>query len=378
MHRGTTTAATTVPSARFRGCAELREGTTTLGTVPRVAGARMVFCTTVPEEPRIIEDDVVLSTQHQSGRRCDHVVKIYDDDHDLVRGVGEFLAEGIVAGDAVIVVATPVHRDAFSRALAGSAADLVAPTAEGRYLAVDAAGLLAQFMVDGVPDPTRFRAVVGGLIERFGKRRVHIFGEMVAVLWDEGNVTAAIALEGLWNDLALSHNFSLYCAYAMTTFEASDLASVREVCDHHSDIVSPASYTQRPQARPERGAHTTVSEFFVPVPLAIRGARRFVESALLAWGETELLENAAVVASELATNAVRHARSPFRVSIARVDGIVTLVVHDGSADSAEPRRLNPDAEGGRGLALVAALCPSWGTEVVPDGKIVWAELASRV
>ena len=321
----------------------------------------------------------MVSTQDQVGRACGHVVKIYDDDHDLVRGVSGFLAEGIVADHAVIVVATPAHRDALRHALAGSAADPTAATAEGRYLVIDAAELLAQLMVDGVPDPTRFRDVARGLIERCGKRRVRIFGEMVAVLWDEGNITAAIALEALWNDLATQHDFSLYCAYAMAAFEhASDLASVRDVCDHHCDIVAPASYAQRPRALAERDAPTTISEFFVPVPLAIRAARQFVESALVAWGETELLEDAAVVASELATNAVRHARSPFRVSISRVDEIITLMVHDGSDDFAEPRRLSPDAEGGRGLALVAALCPSWGTEVVPDGKIVWAELATRV
>ena len=56
---------------------------------------------------RVSEDDVVVSTEEQIGRACGHVVKIYDDDHDLVRGVSGFLAEGIVAGDAVIVVATP-------------------------------------------------------------------------------------------------------------------------------------------------------------------------------------------------------------------------------------------------------------------------------
>lgn len=320
----------------------------------------------------------MVSTQDQVGRTCGHVVKIYDDDHDLVRGVSAFLAEGIVAEDAVIVVATRLHRDDFQQALAGSAADLAAATAEGRYLAIDAAELLERFMVDGVPDPTRFRNVVGGLFKRFGKRRVRIFGEMVAVLWDEGNVTAAVALEALWNDLAMQHDFSLYCGYAMTAFEASDLALVRDVCDHHSNIVAPASYMRRPRALAEGDAPATISEFFVPVPLAIRAARQFVESALLAWGETELLDDSALVASELATNAVRHARSPFRVSISRVDGIITLMVHDGSDDSAEPRRLSTDAEGGRGLALVTALCPSWGTEVVPGGKIVWAQLASRV
>ncbi len=331
----------------------------------------------MPEVLRTIKDDVVVSTHDHAARVCGHVVKIYDDDRDLVRGVSEFVAEGIVADDAVIVVATPVHRDAFRQALAGSGADLAAATAEGRYLAIDAAELLAQFMVEGVPDRTRFLDVVGRLIERSGTRRVRIFGEMVAVLWDEGNVTAAIALEGLWNDLAARRNFSLYCAYAIAAFDSgADLASVRDVCDHHSDIVAPASYASRPRAVAEPDLPGTRSEFFVPVPLAIRAARQFVESALLAWGETELLETAAVVASELATNAVRHAHSPFRMSISRGDGTIRLVVHDGSDDFAEPRHRTTDSEGGRGLALVAALCPSWGTEAVLDGKIVWAELAT--
>jgi hypothetical protein len=34
-----------------------------------------------------------------------------------------------------------------------------------------------------------------------------------------------------------------------------------------------------------------------------------------------------------------------------------------------------DAHGGRGVALVAGLCSSWGTDVRPGGKVVWAELA---
>jgi hypothetical protein len=49
-------------------------------------------------------------------------------------------------------------------------------------------------------------------------------------------------------------------------------------------------------------------------------------------------------------------------------------VSDGSHELPRPRRVGPDAEGGRGLALVDALASDWGTTTTDDGKIVWFEL----
>lgn len=309
----------------------------------------------------------------------DHVVKVYDDDQDLACGVSGFVAAGIAADDLMLVVATPEHRAAFARAARAAAVDLPAASAAGQYLALDAREMLATFMVDGVPDPAQFGEVIGGLLRRAAPRRVRIFGEMVAVLWDEGNVSGAITLESLWNDLSTNLSFSLYCAYAMSSFaSASDLSAIREVCDHHADVVAPESYTADPPVPSELKRGLSVSELFVPVPLAVRAVRRFVEHTLLAWGEDELLDDAAVVASELATNAVLHARSPFQVSLARGAATVALSVRDADRGSAEPRSAAPDTMGGRGLMMVAALCPSWGTKRVADGKVVWAELTPRV
>jgi hypothetical protein len=81
----------------------------------------------------------------------------------------------------------------------------------GQYASLDAAATLSQFMVDGEPSPGRFTEIVGSIIARAanGRRRVRIFGEMVALLWADGNWAAAIRLEALWNDLARTHSFSL-------------------------------------------------------------------------------------------------------------------------------------------------------------------------
>jgi hypothetical protein len=61
---------------------------------------------------------------------------------------------------------------------------------------------------------------------------------MVAVLWDEGNVTAAIALEDLWNDLATRYPFSLFCAYPMRALKAdASTEGFRTICGQHSKVL---------------------------------------------------------------------------------------------------------------------------------------------
>jgi hypothetical protein len=61
---------------------------------------------------------------------------------------------------------------------------------------------------------------------------------MVAVLWNEGNIAAAIALEDLWNDLAASYPFSLFCAYPMRAFDRDGSNDgFRTICGQHSRVL---------------------------------------------------------------------------------------------------------------------------------------------
>ena len=74
--------------------------------------------------------------------------------------------------------------------------------------------------------------------------------------------------------------------------------------------------------------------------------------------------------SELATNAVRHAHTPFEV-VVQTDGYVRIEVEDRSTDP--PVRKPPSEEGGRGLAIVEQLCDRWGVHIVREKKYVWCE-----
>ena len=109
--------------------------------------------------------------------------------------------------------------------------------------------------------------------------------------------------------------------------------------------------------------------------LAPRQARRFVVGVLERWGVAHLVDDAALVVSELATNAIMHAASDFTVGIEAEADAVLISVTD--YQPALPVACEPPtmSESGRGLALVASLSRGWGTEPVAGGKVVWAELA---
>jgi hypothetical protein len=151
-----------------------------------------------------------------------HAVQFYERDDFLLEGVTRFVAAGISDGDCSIVIATKAHRTDLEARLVRRGLDLNAARRRGSYIALDAADTLAKFMVGAAPDPAKFAQVVGALIERSIQgpplRRVRAFGEMVALLWAEGNSAGAIELERLWNDLAPRQNFSLLCGYPMQAF----------------------------------------------------------------------------------------------------------------------------------------------------------------
>ena len=105
-------------------------------------------------------------------------------------------------------------------------------------------------------------------------------------------------------------------------------------------------------------------------------ARRFVAETVTGWELPELLDDALLVASELATNAVTHADSSCRIRLSLSETSLRIDMIDTGAGTPEPQPENYTSEHGRGLRLVAALTTAWGLEIVPgEGKIVWAELA---
>ncbi len=176
----------------------------------------------------------------------EHFVQFCETDEFLIHSVSAYIGDGLRLGDACIVLATESHRESLEERLKGDGLEVAATHLRGLYASIDAAATLSKFMVEGSPEPGRFAEVVGSMIARAakGQRRVRIFGELVALLWADGNRAAAIRLEELWNDLGKVHAFSLFCAYPMHGFggEAHEV-EFTEICQQHARVIPAESYS---------------------------------------------------------------------------------------------------------------------------------------
>ncbi len=197
--------------------------------------------------PSLIAAPPSLQQIDSNGR--DHIVQFYQDDKYLVEAVSAFVGAALVRGDSAVVIATKAHRHSIETLLRARGLDTAKAEKQERYIQVEAAETLSQFMVNGLPDADRFSTVVGARLMRAastgaGKNsRIVAFGEMVNILWATGQYEAALRLEQLWNQLALTHSFSLLCAYQISAFNSQNhTESFLKICGEHSSVVPSESF----------------------------------------------------------------------------------------------------------------------------------------
>ncbi|MGB8652577.1 MAG: ATP-binding protein [Mycobacteriales bacterium] len=108
-------------------------------------------------------------------------------------------------------------------------------------------------------------------------------------------------------------------------------------------------------------------------PASVGRARSFVREVLLDWQLDELVDTVMLLTSELSTNAVLHARTPFAVLVSHTGTEVRVEVHDGSLVAPRQRQNSRSAATGRGIALVDQLATQWGvrSERGDYAKAVW-------
>ncbi|HEX8475555.1 MAG TPA: ATP-binding protein [Pyrinomonadaceae bacterium] len=176
----------------------------------------------------------------------EHFVQFYEADAFLLESLGDFIGTAINAGEAAIVVATKAHRGELETRLQAKGLDVTNAVECGQLVMLDAAETLSKFMLDEAPNTELFVEHIGEIIAHAaeGRPRVRIYGEMVALLWAEGNFDAAIRLEELWNDLQKTHAFALFCAYPLNGFTGESLCrGLADVCTTHSRVIPAESYT---------------------------------------------------------------------------------------------------------------------------------------
>jgi anti-sigma regulatory factor (Ser/Thr protein kinase) len=339
-------------AARVRGANSERSHTQS--AIASASGRKLEL-----SERRNVSSDL-LPAEHS------HVVHFYASAEVHVRLVAAQLAGALAESATVIVAARPTRCDALRAAVAAHDVDVAAARVDGRYVELDAHATLSRFMGDASPDAHRFDAVVGELVAAAASAGpVQVYGEMVGLLWEAGHVAAAIEVEQLWESLVSRVPFRLVCGYECpAVFSDAEMHAFDEICRRHSAVLggAPTSDTAERSRR------------FARSPSAPHAAREFLTETLQRWGLDALIVDAALVVSELASNAVVHAGSDFAVGLSRHRDGVRIDVSDASPVRPCVQAGGAAVVGGLGLPVVAALTAEWGHHSIEGGKLVWAEL----
>lgn len=175
--------------------------------------------------------------------RAEHLLQLYDDENRFLDTLTSFVGAGLLAGQGVVSIATEYHLEAIDARLRKHNIDVDHARRKDAYIPLQADHVLRQFVIDDWPDQALFESVIGELLlrARGGGRGVRAFGEMVALLWERGQRSAALRLEELWENLRRTEKLALFCAYPKDDFACDGVDYVAEVCAKHSRIISCAA-----------------------------------------------------------------------------------------------------------------------------------------
>jgi hypothetical protein len=176
-----------------------------------------------------------------------HAVQFYATDERLFSTVAAFLAEGLIDGQPGLVISTPSHRAGILAQLSARLIDVERARRDGDLLLLDSHEVLDLFMCEGRPDANAFDANIGRFVEQTLQGRpgstLRAYGDMVNVLWTQGQRDASVQLEMLWNKLGHRFGFSLLCGYAMGSF-FKQTSELHLVCAHHTHVFGPDHTSQ--------------------------------------------------------------------------------------------------------------------------------------
>lgn len=207
-----------------------------------------------------------------------HIVQLYQDDEFYGEAIAHFAAEGLVRGESIILVATKPHWRIISKQLRGRDIDTEDLFRKGQLTLLDADETLPKFMRGDSPDGNIFKPLARNTIARArcdGKfPRVRWWGEMVNVLYVDGNPRGSTRLEEYFDEVAHEENIAIFCSFLMDKFDPQIYeGAFGNVCRTHSHVIPAADYAHH---------RATVDRAIADVVGDIRGP---LLKSLVTWNE---------------------------------------------------------------------------------------------
>lgn len=170
----------------------------------------------------------------------EHLVLVYRSDEEYLDALESFVCDGLLAGESVVLIATPEHLDQLEPRVVRRGFNLDTAARAGRYFVMDAEEAQSHFLIDGHADEEHFTLLITEVLRQAasGGRRLRVFGEIVMLLCRQGETGAMLQLEKLWHRLSRERSFLHFCAYPEQGFPAGDPVCRQAVCEAHSRVVT--------------------------------------------------------------------------------------------------------------------------------------------
>ncbi len=167
--------------------------------------------------------------------KAGHSVAFWHHEESLAEDLVAFVANGLAAGEAVLVAATNAHHRRLESGLAAIGIDPVAAIVSGQYLPLDAGSLHRDLQRSDHIDRELFDTLIGAQVEHVSRRwhTFRVFGEIVDLFWRQSDDHLALELEHCWSELRARVPFPLLCCYELAPGE-----SAGALCDCHDMVVS--------------------------------------------------------------------------------------------------------------------------------------------
>jgi DNA-binding NarL/FixJ family response regulator len=182
---------------------------------------------------RIAQGDSLASHRHD--------MVFCSSDAVLIGAFSRFIAGELRVGNAAVALVTEAHQRGLQSTLEASHVDVALAIRQQRYLPVNVSELLAKATANGRPDPLRYLDAAWDLLTDVTRRatdhyaRVAVCGEGTAIFWTHEHVEAAIHLEHLWDEIAMSRQMDILCAYPLAARDES-VPALRRLCAEHTVV----------------------------------------------------------------------------------------------------------------------------------------------
>jgi hypothetical protein len=194
-----------------------------------------------------------------------HIVQLYQDADFYSEAISHFTAEGLVRGESIILVATGPNWLNICARLESKGFHIPELFDRGQLTLLDAEETLPKFMAGGLPDGKIFKPLARETIQRArqgGKfPAVRWWGEMVNVLYVDGNGKASTKLEEYFDEVAHEERIAIFCSFLMDKYDPEIYdEAFTNVCRTHSNVIPTDDYASHRQA-----INRAIVEVFGPI-----------------------------------------------------------------------------------------------------------------